>query len=91
MPRPTLEDLHTLEDLDGPRRLVAAMLRTAIQDARCTPGRSVSASQWKERAQKWLRNERAVCAWLDLVGLPHSVYARVLAEAGMDGKRLQQD
>lgn len=77
------EDLNTLE-LSPEQALIAAMLRTAVHDARSTAKANLVDIQRREDAQKWLRNRGQVLWWLTLVGLPESTYTRLLREAGLE-------
>lgn len=78
---PPAEDLHQLA-LSPERALLAAMLRCAVTDAR-NMGHSTLLVQSRERAITWLRNERAVRYWLDLLELPDWTYKALLREAGL--------
>lgn len=81
---PAAEDLHHLE-LAPERALLAAMLRCAVADARGT-GQSRLLVQRRASAQAWLRDERAVRAWLELLGLPEATYSALLKAAGLEEK-----
>jgi hypothetical protein len=48
-------------DIEPERRLIAAMLRQAMTDARGTN------HEWKRQAQCWLLRKDIVCTWLELV------------------------
>jgi hypothetical protein len=77
------QDLNTLE-LSPEQALIAAMLRTAVQDAKSTAKANLIDIQRREDAQKWLRDRGQVMWWIIQLGLPDGTYERLLREAGLD-------
>lgn len=77
------DDDQVRGELSPYQALLAAMFRTAVQDARSQGRSSRDALRRRASAQAWLRNEPLVQWWLTLAGLPEWTYTALLREAGL--------
>jgi hypothetical protein len=84
---PTEAEPRPREALDatvcGEHALIAALLRTALVDARSTPSGGGRETRRRIEARAWLRDRATVQLWLDLGGLPDGTYEALLHAAGL--------
>ena len=67
----------TGQGLSAEQQLVAAILQRALVDAQNRRPDATS-RHWRAEARRWWHGEATVRWWLDLVDMPHGVYARLL-------------
>jgi hypothetical protein len=79
-----ITDERRLVGLSSEQKLVCALFRQAIQDARSQRAAQTEKPTVRQDAQRWLRDREEVTYWLTLAGLPEGVYEQLLEAAGLE-------